>query len=60
MKKKFEKIGKSLNKDEQKKVSGKGRDHCNGIPCINPMTGQYQCWETYCTCGSFGYCTYFS
>lgn len=58
MKKKFEKIGKTLTKDEQKKIVGKGRDFCNGIPCANPMTGEYQCNPIYCTCGSFGYCVY--
>jgi len=58
MKKKFEMLGKSLTKDEQKQVSGKGPDHCNGIPCINPSTGQYQCWEVYCYCNQFSYCSY--
>lgn len=56
MKKKLEKIGKLLNKNEQKKIAGKGNSWCTGIPCINPWTGQPQCNPNFCSCGSFGTC----
>jgi hypothetical protein len=60
MKKKFEKIGKPLNKGEQKKIAGQKYDQCNSIPCLNPMTGQFQCNPIWCYCNDWGSCSYYA
>ena len=48
--KKFESLGRSLSKGEQRKIRGGEEESLDGVCCVCSYNGMSSCWYTSSTC----------